>query len=191
MNEVDKDKNKMISLEEFLDSTKNEDFKRDEEWKTLDKEKVYNDEDLEEFRKQHEEIKMQRLQRQLENENIAKDRVHFDERNDRPVKVMQQQQDRLNPRDHQVPASSDLKASQGHRVQGQGRFESAQGHRQPAESKEAHVEGIPLSNFSQEKPVPDKNQIQGHPDLLQGRQRRVQHQKPQVEDGEPRATDGG
>jgi len=32
MNEIDKDHDRLISLEEFLDSTKQSDFKKDEGW---------------------------------------------------------------------------------------------------------------------------------------------------------------
>lgn len=33
MNEVDKNKDKLISIEEFLESTKSDEFKKDEGWK--------------------------------------------------------------------------------------------------------------------------------------------------------------
>ena len=33
MNEIDKDKNRMISLEEFVASTQQTEFKKNEEWK--------------------------------------------------------------------------------------------------------------------------------------------------------------
>ena len=40
MNEVDKNKDKLISLDEFLESTKNEEFKKDEEWDVSAKIKI-------------------------------------------------------------------------------------------------------------------------------------------------------
>ena len=33
MNEIDKDKNRMVSLEEFIAATKQKDFQQNEEWK--------------------------------------------------------------------------------------------------------------------------------------------------------------
>lgn len=41
MNEVDKNKDKMISLEEFLESTKSEEFKKDEGWKVQASTQLY------------------------------------------------------------------------------------------------------------------------------------------------------
>jgi len=35
MKEIDKDHDRLISLEEFLDSTRQDEFKKDEEWEVL------------------------------------------------------------------------------------------------------------------------------------------------------------
>ena len=41
MNEMDKDRNKMISLEEFLADTQTQEFKQDDAWESLDQQKVH------------------------------------------------------------------------------------------------------------------------------------------------------
>lgn len=59
MKEVDSNQDRLISLEEFLDSTQQSDFKKDQGWDTLDHEKQYTDEELDAFEKQYEELRRQ------------------------------------------------------------------------------------------------------------------------------------
>ena len=53
MNEIDKDKDRMVSLQEFLDSTKEKDFDTNQEWKTIEDEPQFNQNEFEEFKKEH------------------------------------------------------------------------------------------------------------------------------------------
>ncbi|XP_054720982.1 nucleobindin-2-like isoform X2 [Uloborus diversus] len=48
-NETDKNKDGLISLEEFLKMTEQQDFQKDEGWKDLDEQTVFSDAELEEF----------------------------------------------------------------------------------------------------------------------------------------------
>jgi hypothetical protein len=52
MKELDANKDGLISIDEFLSDTKKPDFNEDEGWETLDKKKVYSEEDLKAFAEQ-------------------------------------------------------------------------------------------------------------------------------------------
>jgi len=54
MNEIDRDKDRMVSLQEFLESTKQKDFDQNDEWKTIEDEQQFNQKEYEEFKKEHE-----------------------------------------------------------------------------------------------------------------------------------------
>ncbi|KAG8196456.1 hypothetical protein JTE90_012279 [Oedothorax gibbosus] len=51
-NETDKNKDALISLEEFLQMTEQQDFQKDDGWKGLDEQNVYTDQELEEYMRQ-------------------------------------------------------------------------------------------------------------------------------------------
>nr|WBW70116.1 venom protein [Lampona murina] len=51
-NETDKNKDHLISLEEFLQMTEQQDFQRDEGWKGLDEQAIYSEAELEEYMRQ-------------------------------------------------------------------------------------------------------------------------------------------
>ncbi|XP_041650735.1 nucleobindin-2-like [Cheilinus undulatus] len=51
MNEVDSNKDRLVSLDEFIEATKKEDFQEKEEWETLDQNPLYTEEELKEFEK--------------------------------------------------------------------------------------------------------------------------------------------
>lgn len=52
MSEVDTNKDRLVSMSEFLAATKKEDFSEKDEWKTLDKNPVYTEEELREYERQ-------------------------------------------------------------------------------------------------------------------------------------------
>lgn len=66
MNEVDTDHDRLISLDEFLQSTKTSEFKKDDGWDTLENQKVYSDEELAEFERQYEELRKQQEQHETD-----------------------------------------------------------------------------------------------------------------------------
>lgn len=49
MNEVDTDKDRLVSLNEFMAATKKEEFVEKDEWETLDKSPLYTEEELKEY----------------------------------------------------------------------------------------------------------------------------------------------
>ncbi|GFY64594.1 nucleobindin-2 [Trichonephila inaurata madagascariensis] len=51
-NETDKNKDSLISLEEFLKMTQQQEFQQDEGWKGLDEQQVYSDAELQEYMRQ-------------------------------------------------------------------------------------------------------------------------------------------
>jgi len=55
MKSMDHDKDGLLSLEEFMTETKNEDFEKDEDWKPLTDEDQYTEEELSEYEKMLEE----------------------------------------------------------------------------------------------------------------------------------------
>ncbi|XP_069132243.1 nucleobindin-2-like isoform X2 [Argopecten irradians] len=63
VNEIDSNKDKLVSLEEFMKYTHGEDFKKDEGWETLDEQDPYTDEEFAEYEKMlQEEEEMRRRQ---------------------------------------------------------------------------------------------------------------------------------
>jgi len=61
MNEVDQDKDKLISLKEFMESTRGDEFEKDEGWEGLDEQKLYTDEELAEFEREYEARRQQQF----------------------------------------------------------------------------------------------------------------------------------
>jgi siroheme synthase (precorrin-2 oxidase/ferrochelatase) len=53
MNEIDRDKDRMVSLQEFMESTKQKNFDQNDEWKTVEDEQQFNQKEFEEFKKEH------------------------------------------------------------------------------------------------------------------------------------------
>ncbi|CAC5390588.1 unnamed protein product [Mytilus coruscus] len=62
MNELDKDKDKLVSKEEFLQYTASNDFQKDEPWDTIDQNKEYTDEEYKEYERMLMEEEMKRRQ---------------------------------------------------------------------------------------------------------------------------------
>ncbi|VDI13554.1 nucleobindin [Mytilus galloprovincialis] len=62
MNELDKDKDKLVSKEEFLQYTASNDFNKDEPWDTIDQNKEYTDEEYQQYEKMLMEEEMKRRQ---------------------------------------------------------------------------------------------------------------------------------
>lgn len=51
--EMDKNKDKMVSLQEFINETKEKDFDDNEEWKSIDDEVQFDENEFEDFSKRH------------------------------------------------------------------------------------------------------------------------------------------
>uniref|UniRef100_A0A3P8X4T5 Nucleobindin-1 n=1 Tax=Cynoglossus semilaevis TaxID=244447 RepID=A0A3P8X4T5_CYNSE len=65
MNNVDTNKDRLVSLEEFLKSTEKQEFNNPKEWETLDTRPVYTEEELKQFEAEIKEKEM-KLQRKVE-----------------------------------------------------------------------------------------------------------------------------
>lgn len=59
LKEGDKDKDGLISNQEFLDMTHRRDFEKDEGWKGLNEQQVYSEEDLQQYQQQHPDLQLQ------------------------------------------------------------------------------------------------------------------------------------
>lgn len=55
MKNMDHDKDGLLSLDEFIAETKNDDFEKDEDWKPLTEEDQFSEDELSEYEKQLEE----------------------------------------------------------------------------------------------------------------------------------------
>ena len=53
MNEIDQDKDGLISLDEFLQQTKQKEFDKNEDWKNIEEEQQFNQQEFENFSRQH------------------------------------------------------------------------------------------------------------------------------------------
>merc|ERR1719378_746358 len=55
--EIDKDKDFLISMEEFMKGTQGESYEKDEGWKTVDDEEQFTEDELQAYEKEMEEIR--------------------------------------------------------------------------------------------------------------------------------------
>ncbi|CAD5121236.1 DgyrCDS9769 [Dimorphilus gyrociliatus] len=62
MNEMDKDKDAMLSYNEFIEGTKKDEYKKDEGWNTLDEEKPFSEDELQDFMKEFEEKRKEKFE---------------------------------------------------------------------------------------------------------------------------------
>ncbi|EDO43098.1 predicted protein [Nematostella vectensis] len=81
MNEIDKDKDGFVSQDEFLQSSKGEEFDKDDGWKSVEDERPYTDEELAEFEKsleqdQHPSEQQQRHDQQQQHHDQQQQQHH-------------------------------------------------------------------------------------------------------------------
>ncbi|XP_028307171.1 nucleobindin-2b isoform X1 [Gouania willdenowi] len=76
MNEVDTNKDRLVSLSEFMAATKDDNFQEKEEWETLDQNPLYTEEELREFEQQlaneASDISMKAAELQKQKEELEK-----------------------------------------------------------------------------------------------------------------------
>ena len=53
INEIDKNKDGLVSLDEFLEQTKQREFDKNDDWKNLEEEQQFNQQEFENFSRQH------------------------------------------------------------------------------------------------------------------------------------------
>eukprot|EP00061_Rhincodon_typus_P005883 g25937.t1 len=79
MNEVDTNKDRLVSLEEFLKSTEKKEFLEPEEWETLDETQIYTEEELRQYEK---ELSQQEAELNLKVEQLRKEQEDLQRRQD-------------------------------------------------------------------------------------------------------------
>lgn len=76
LNEVDANKDRLVSMSEFLAATKKDDFQEKEEWETLDQNPVYTDEELRVYEQQlvneENDIKKKAVELQMQKEELER-----------------------------------------------------------------------------------------------------------------------
>ncbi|XP_044281793.1 nucleobindin-2 isoform X2 [Varanus komodoensis] len=76
MNEVDINKDRLVTLDEFIRATEKKEFLEPESWETLDQQQVFTEEDLKEFEihisQQEDELQKQALELQKKREELQK-----------------------------------------------------------------------------------------------------------------------
>ncbi|XP_075423827.1 nucleobindin-2 isoform X2 [Ascaphus truei] len=94
MNEVDVDKDRLITLDEFLRATEKRDFLEPDGWETLDQQQLYTEEELQEFEKQisHQENELQVRAEELyrKREDLQKQHEHIQAQKQELQQVVQQ-----------------------------------------------------------------------------------------------------
>ena len=96
MNELDKDKDKLVSQNEFMKYTASQDFDKDEPWETIDENKQYTDEEYKEYERMLMEEEMKRRQ-QGAFDSHAQPGLVMQPPHDQNVEHMQQFQQQVHP----------------------------------------------------------------------------------------------
>ncbi|XP_061466238.1 nucleobindin-2 isoform X1 [Rhineura floridana] len=100
MNEVDINKDRLVTLEEFLRATEKKEFLEPESWETLDQQQLFTEEDLKEFEshisQQEDELQKQALELQKKKEELQRQHDHLQaQRQELQQAVQQMEQKRL------------------------------------------------------------------------------------------------
>ncbi|XP_028588452.2 nucleobindin-2 isoform X1 [Podarcis muralis] len=100
MNEVDINKDRLVTLEEFLRATEKKEFLEPESWETLDQQQVFTEEDLKEFEshisQQEDELNKQALELQKRKEELQRQHDHLQaQRQELQQAVQQMEQKKL------------------------------------------------------------------------------------------------
>ncbi|XP_034976156.1 nucleobindin-2 isoform X1 [Zootoca vivipara] len=100
MNEVDINKDRLVTLEEFLRATEKKEFLEPESWETLDQQQVFTEDDLKEFEshisQQEDELNKQALELQKRKEELQRQHDHLQaQRQELQQAVQQMEQKKL------------------------------------------------------------------------------------------------
>ncbi|GFQ66566.1 nucleobindin-2 [Trichonephila clavata] len=179
-NETDKNKDSLISLEEFLKMTQQQEFQQDEGWKGLDEQQVYSDAELQEY---------MRLRQQYPSVPYYEDkRMYYDVRDGQlhevPPQINYQGMPQYAPGQGypQHPQQGHPQQfQQGHPQQFQ------QGH--PQQFQQGHPQQFQQGHPQQVQGHPQQYQ-QGHPQQVQGHPQQVQGHPQQYQQGHPQQVQG-
>ncbi|XP_067349328.1 nucleobindin-2-like isoform X2 [Channa argus] len=142
MNEVDTNKDRLVSMSEFLVATKKQDFHDKDGWETLDQNSLYTEEELREYEKQ-----------------LAKEEIDVSKRSDELKKKreeLERQQEELNAQKFEIQQAVEkiekLKAQNSKSEVKQTGSPLSQG--EPAQVVPGNSQPLPLSHQQQDVPVP-------------------------------------
>ncbi|GFS63244.1 nucleobindin-2 [Trichonephila inaurata madagascariensis] len=169
-NETDKNKDSLISLEEFLKMTQQQEFQQDEGWKGLDEQQVYSDAELQEYMRQRQ---MQYQQAPY----YGDQRMYYDvgdgQQHGVPPQINYQGMPQYAPGQGYPQQPQQGHPQQGHPQQfQQGHPQQIQGH--PQQFQQGHpqqVQGHPQQTHPQQAPQvhpPQPQQAHGNPQYVGG-----------------------
>ncbi|GIY64370.1 nucleobindin-2 [Caerostris darwini] len=166
-NETDVNKDSLISLEEFLKMTQQQEFERDEGWKGLDEQQVYSDAELQEYMRQ-------RQMQYQHGQYYGDQRMYYD----------------VEGQQHGLPPQINYQGmpqypGQGHPQQFQ------QGH--PQQFQQGHPQQMPQGHPQQMQQGHPQQMQQGHPQQMQqGHPQPMQQGHPQqMQQGHPQLMQQG
>ncbi|XP_076116084.1 nucleobindin-2-like isoform X1 [Mytilus galloprovincialis] len=170
MNELDKDKDKLVSKEEFLQYTASNDFNKDEPWDTIDQNKEYTDEEYQQYEKMLMEEEMKRRQ-QGSFDSHAQPGMVMQPPHDQNVDHMQmQQQHHQQQQQQQVHPNPDaalhfqqqaqMNQQQMHNQQ-QGQMNQQQMHNQQQMAAQQHQQQMAAQHHQQQMNAQQQAQMGG------------------------------
>lgn len=156
VNEVDRDKDSMISMEEFIDNTRKEEFKNDEEWQPLESEDTFNEEELVAFEKNYDNVQKQK---ELERERLDKIRMNL-ERLGHPTPIPRK--DRQNEHDGRQEIPQGGEKGDGQQQQ---HVQQVVAHQQPLVHGQQNGQQNgqqPVQHMQQREEQPEEHRLQHH-----------------------------
>ncbi|XP_032869513.1 nucleobindin-2-like isoform X2 [Amblyraja radiata] len=109
MNEVDTNKDRLVTLEEFLKSTEKKEFLEPEEWETLDETQIYTEEELRQYERelaeQEAEIAHKVEQLRKEHEDLQRRQSELDAQKKEYQQALQQMEQKKSQQKDKAPPS--------------------------------------------------------------------------------------
>ncbi|XP_078286871.1 nucleobindin-2-like isoform X2 [Rhinoraja longicauda] len=109
MNEVDTNKDRLVTLEEFLKSTEKKEFLEPEEWETLDETQIYTEEELRQYERelaeQEAEIAHKVEQLKKEHEDLQRRQSELDAQKKEYQQALQQMEQKKSQQKDKAPPS--------------------------------------------------------------------------------------
>ncbi|GFT12586.1 nucleobindin-2 [Trichonephila clavipes] len=202
-NETDKNKDSLISLEEFLKMTQQQEFQQDEGWKGLDEQQVYSDAELQEYMRQRQ---MQYQQAPY----YGDQRMYYDvgegQQHGVPPQINYQGMPQYAPGQGYPQHPQQGHPQQGHPQQfqqghpqqfQQGHPQQVQGHPQqfqqghPQQFQQGHPQQFQQGHPQQFQQGHPQQFQQGHPQQVQGHPQQFQQGHPQQVQGHPQQFQQG
>uniref|UniRef100_A0A8D0CA19 Nucleobindin 2 n=2 Tax=Salvator merianae TaxID=96440 RepID=A0A8D0CA19_SALMN len=158
MNEVDINRDRLVTLEEFLRATEKREFLEPDSWETLDQQQIFTEEDLKEFEshisQQEDELQKQALELQKKKEELQRQHDHLQAQRQELQQAVQQMERK--------------KLEQGHPPTGpDGELKFHPPGAQPVGDAQNHPAGnshaLPPENIQVQEAAARQDQAQSHP----------------------------